>query len=174
MGRRNVQGEDVPGPRTKTLGNPQDSNVGSSLADLGSPLYMNGNRERNRSSIRACVTERLAAEGEELVVHRFGGSSVGFPSPSELRRAITASCRRAMQSLPSYDSARSAWSQRSRIPSNSSCRADELSPPDHDYFKTLDEAAILSNRWLRSRGSDQYARAFAPASSPSVPERDMD
>jgi hypothetical protein len=34
---------------------------------------------------------RLAAEGEELVVHRFGGASVGLASPSDLRPVIDAS-----------------------------------------------------------------------------------
>ena len=34
---------------------------------------------------------RLAAEGEELVVHRFGGASVGLASPSDLRPIINAS-----------------------------------------------------------------------------------
>ena len=32
---------------------------------------------------------RLAAEGEELVVHRFGGASLGLASPSDLRPAMT-------------------------------------------------------------------------------------
>jgi hypothetical protein len=32
---------------------------------------------------------RLAAEGEELVVHRFGGASLGLASPSDLRLVIT-------------------------------------------------------------------------------------
>jgi hypothetical protein len=32
---------------------------------------------------------RLAAEGEELVVHRFGGASLGLASPSDLRPVIT-------------------------------------------------------------------------------------
>ena len=36
---------------------------------------------------------RLAAEGEELVVHRFGGASLGLASPSDLRPVIiTNSC----------------------------------------------------------------------------------
>jgi hypothetical protein len=34
---------------------------------------------------------RLAAAGEELVVHRFGGASLGLASPSDLRPVITAS-----------------------------------------------------------------------------------
>ena len=34
---------------------------------------------------------RLASEGEELVVHRFGGASLGLASPSDLRPVITAS-----------------------------------------------------------------------------------
>jgi hypothetical protein len=34
---------------------------------------------------------RLAADGEELVVHRFGGVSIGLASPSDLRPIITAS-----------------------------------------------------------------------------------
>jgi hypothetical protein len=33
---------------------------------------------------------RLAADGEELVVHRFGGASLGLASPSDLRPVITA------------------------------------------------------------------------------------
>lgn len=32
---------------------------------------------------------RLAAEGEELVVHRFGGASLGLASPSDLRPVMT-------------------------------------------------------------------------------------
>ena len=35
---------------------------------------------------------RLASEGEELVVHRFGGASLGLASPSDLRPVINASC----------------------------------------------------------------------------------
>ena len=34
---------------------------------------------------------RLAADGEELVVHRFGGASIGLASPSDLRPIINAS-----------------------------------------------------------------------------------
>ena len=34
---------------------------------------------------------RLAAEGEELVLHRFGGASIGLASPSDLRPIINAS-----------------------------------------------------------------------------------
>ncbi len=34
---------------------------------------------------------RLAADGEELVVHRFGGASLGLASPSDLRPIIPAS-----------------------------------------------------------------------------------
>jgi hypothetical protein len=34
---------------------------------------------------------RLATDGEELVVHRFGGVSLGLASPSDLRPVITAS-----------------------------------------------------------------------------------
>ena len=34
---------------------------------------------------------RLACDGEELVVHRFGGASLGLASPSDLRPVITAS-----------------------------------------------------------------------------------
>jgi hypothetical protein len=34
---------------------------------------------------------RLAVDGEELVVHRFGGASLGLASPSDLRPVITAS-----------------------------------------------------------------------------------
>ena len=34
---------------------------------------------------------RLADEGEELVLHRFGGASIGLASPSDLRPIITAS-----------------------------------------------------------------------------------
>jgi hypothetical protein len=34
---------------------------------------------------------RLAADGEELVVHRFGGTSLGLASPSDLRSILTAS-----------------------------------------------------------------------------------
>ena len=34
---------------------------------------------------------RLAAEGEELVLHRFGGASIGLASPSDLRPIIAAS-----------------------------------------------------------------------------------
>jgi hypothetical protein len=33
---------------------------------------------------------RLATDGEELVVHRFGGASLGLASPSDLRPVITA------------------------------------------------------------------------------------
>jgi hypothetical protein len=37
---------------------------------------------------------RLATDGEELVVHRFGGASLGLASPSDLRPIITAaSCK---------------------------------------------------------------------------------
>ena len=36
---------------------------------------------------------RLAADGEELVVHRFGGVAIGLASPSDLRPVITASSR---------------------------------------------------------------------------------
>src|SRR6516162_5546864 len=35
---------------------------------------------------------RLAADGEELVVHRFGGASLGLASPSDLRPLTRASC----------------------------------------------------------------------------------
>jgi hypothetical protein len=34
---------------------------------------------------------RLASDGEELVVHRFGGASLGLASPSDLRPIVTAS-----------------------------------------------------------------------------------
>jgi hypothetical protein len=34
---------------------------------------------------------RLAVDGEQLVVHRFGGASLGLASPSDLRPIITAS-----------------------------------------------------------------------------------
>jgi len=34
---------------------------------------------------------RLASDGEELVVHRFGGASLGLASPSDLRPVITTS-----------------------------------------------------------------------------------
>jgi len=34
---------------------------------------------------------RLANDGEDLVVHRFGGASLGLASPSDLRPVITAS-----------------------------------------------------------------------------------
>jgi hypothetical protein len=34
---------------------------------------------------------RLAVDGEELVVHRFGGASLGLASPSDLRPVINAS-----------------------------------------------------------------------------------
>jgi hypothetical protein len=34
---------------------------------------------------------RLASDGEELVVHRFGGASLGLASPSDLRPVVTAS-----------------------------------------------------------------------------------
>ena len=34
---------------------------------------------------------RLANEGEELIVHRFGGASLGLASPSDLRPVINAS-----------------------------------------------------------------------------------
>ena len=41
---------------------------------------------------------RLAADGEELVVHRFGGASLGLASPSDLRPVVTASsCATAMK-----------------------------------------------------------------------------
>lgn len=39
---------------------------------------------------------RLAAEGEELVVHRFGGASLGLASPTDLRPVIRATqCKSA-------------------------------------------------------------------------------
>ena len=34
---------------------------------------------------------RLAVDGEELIVHRFGGASLGLASPSDLRPVVTAS-----------------------------------------------------------------------------------
>ena len=44
-------------------------------------------------------SNRLAAEGEELVVHRFGGASLGLASPFDLRPVISASscCQTANQ-----------------------------------------------------------------------------
>ena len=38
---------------------------------------------------------RLAVDGEELVVHRFGGASLGLASPSDLRPVINASSCKA-------------------------------------------------------------------------------
>ena len=43
---------------------------------------------------------RLAADGEELVVHRFGGTSLGLASPSDLRPFITASACDATSKKP--------------------------------------------------------------------------
>ena len=45
---------------------------------------------------------RLASDGEELVVHRFGGASLGLASPSDLRPVITANSR--------DQTAKKAWS----------------------------------------------------------------
>ena len=78
MGRRNVQGEDVPWPRTKTLGN---SLRFQRWRLVGRPRF-------------AALIERLAAEGKELIVYRFGGSSVGLPSTL---RASTGYAVRARQ-----------------------------------------------------------------------------
>jgi hypothetical protein len=43
---------------------------------------------------------RLATDGEELVVHRFGGASLGLASPSDLRPVITASSCDATSKKP--------------------------------------------------------------------------
>ena len=43
---------------------------------------------------------RLANEGEELVVHRFGGASLGLASPSDLRPVISASSCHAAAKKP--------------------------------------------------------------------------
>jgi hypothetical protein len=46
---------------------------------------------------------RLATDGEELVVHRFGGASLGLASPSDLRPVITAtSCEPTSKKLWSW------------------------------------------------------------------------
>ena len=45
---------------------------------------------------------RLAVDGEELVVHRFGGASLGLASPSDLRPVITASSCPAAKKLWSW------------------------------------------------------------------------
>ena len=43
---------------------------------------------------------RLAVDGEELVVHRFGGASLGLASPSDLRPVINASSCKATAKKP--------------------------------------------------------------------------
>ena len=43
---------------------------------------------------------RLAVDGEELVVHRFGGASLGLASPSDLRPVVNASSCQASVKKP--------------------------------------------------------------------------
>ena len=43
---------------------------------------------------------RLASDGEQLVVHRFGGASLGLASPSDLRPVVNASSCKATVKKP--------------------------------------------------------------------------
>ena len=52
---------------------------------------------------------RLAVDGEELVVHRFGGASLGLASPSDLRPVVNASSCKATAKKPSSWTAIKEW-----------------------------------------------------------------
>jgi hypothetical protein len=57
---------------------------------------------------------RLAVDGEELVVHRFGGASLGLASPSDLRPVIQASSRNATAKKPWSWTAIKVWLRANR------------------------------------------------------------
>jgi hypothetical protein len=57
---------------------------------------------------------RLAVDGEELVVHRFGGASLGLASPSDLRPIINASSCDATVKKPWSWSAIKEWFKANR------------------------------------------------------------
>jgi hypothetical protein len=57
---------------------------------------------------------RLAVDGEELVVHRFGGASLGLASPSDLRPVINASSCGATSNKPWSWTAIKEWFRTNR------------------------------------------------------------
>lgn len=57
---------------------------------------------------------RLANDGEELVVHRFGGASLGLASPSDLRPVITAGSCNAASKKPWSWTAIKEWFRANR------------------------------------------------------------
>ena len=57
---------------------------------------------------------RLANEGEELIVHRFGGASLGLASPSDLRPVINASSCDATAGRPWSWAAIKEWFRANR------------------------------------------------------------
>lgn len=57
---------------------------------------------------------RLANEGEELIVHRFGGASLGLASPSDLRPVINASSCDATAGKPWSWAAIKEWFRANR------------------------------------------------------------
>ena len=57
---------------------------------------------------------RLANEGEELIVHRFGGASLGLASPADLRPVINASSCDATASKPWSWAAIKEWFRANR------------------------------------------------------------
>jgi hypothetical protein len=72
---------------------------------------------------------RLAAEGEELVLHRFGGASMGLASPSDLRPVITANSCDSTSKRPWSFTAIKEWFLATRSPWQPDKRAPAVCVP---------------------------------------------
>jgi hypothetical protein len=105
MGRRNVQGEDVPWPFTKTLGN---SEIPASAARCYS-RFGALTEPRTQSIIHPCTGNRIASLRRRgarcsAIRRKLGGFVITLRASTSHYR----DCWRAAQSLPSYKSVRSA------------------------------------------------------------------